>query len=561
MKTTLKKAIKIKTPISNSSTSFDSLQKSRKEKACTCCNPIEKHDHHFNALVADASKNMAAAPLFLSDVTNTWDLYLKSLPPSQRQHHTCNACKSFFDRFGGLVHVMPVTGEVISALWSDLNPAKYGIYGKSIKKLQEAFATAKVSDFFISTDSKLGQPHTNGWGHIFVHNPYVTKLTTQTADQRTAELREDLLLITTLLDNTGTGTMKKAKLLMKSPQMYQAKTIEPQLIWLQDSVQAYLDNDYRLQGHNLVYLITATAPKGFAHIKNGILGSLLESILEGDSDTTCIRKFNEKMDPLKYQRPTTVAEGTLDKAEKRIDDLGLDLRRRAAHHDDLRYVWTPRMAKKVKPAVERSVFGGIKANKGVAKSINYSGFDIITGTQRMSFVRFFNEILSDVLKLQIKIPYSLRPCQFTTAVDPDAEPLMKHDRKDDRYPVTQFFNMSEVSRGALGLNALENVHGITGKPSDCMTDNAFNEYAVFVTENGKVTRSGGSALFPVAMRGDLHDVRSAIEAYSNANELEPSGGADALGIKFGKEPNQGPVELIAYMKDKTTQNIRIELWS
>jgi hypothetical protein len=70
--------------------------------------------------------------LFTTATTNLFQIFLQALPPNYRQHHTCNTCRQFFDRYGGLVTIDP-EGKTTPVMWNaQLAPA---VYAPAIGKL------------------------------------------------------------------------------------------------------------------------------------------------------------------------------------------------------------------------------------------------------------------------------------------------------------------------------------------------------------------------------------------------------------------------------------------
>src|SRR5437870_4834634 len=52
-----------------------------------------------------ASSTGATKHLFTTDAAGLWETYLENAPPGERQTRTCATCRTFFERFGGLVTI------------------------------------------------------------------------------------------------------------------------------------------------------------------------------------------------------------------------------------------------------------------------------------------------------------------------------------------------------------------------------------------------------------------------------------------------------------------------
>ena len=57
---------------------------------------------------------------------------------------------------------------------------------------------------------------------------------------------------------------------------------------------------------NLTWLAVATAPAGFCHVRSSMIGTLLEDVAAGMPFDAIKQRFDAKMHPLQYQRPTAM---------------------------------------------------------------------------------------------------------------------------------------------------------------------------------------------------------------------------------------------------------------
>lgn len=119
----------------------------------------------------------------------------------------------------------------------------------------------------------------------------------------------------------------------------------------------------------LTWLAVASAPPGFCHIRTTMIGSLLEDLVAELPFAQVKARFDAKMHPLQYQRPTAApSAGNIAQAEKVIAMLRAagSLERRVARLADLKPVWTARSTSR-DPAPEKGVFSHLKP-KGKGKA-------------------------------------------------------------------------------------------------------------------------------------------------------------------------------------------------
>ena len=75
-------------------------------------------------------------PMFTTDAAGLFDLFLDNLPQNARQHYTCNACRNFVTRFGGLVTIGEETGAQHSVMWSTRVPP---FFEKAVDAVRKTF--------------------------------------------------------------------------------------------------------------------------------------------------------------------------------------------------------------------------------------------------------------------------------------------------------------------------------------------------------------------------------------------------------------------------------------
>ncbi len=149
-------------------------------------------------------------PLFTTDASGLFDVFLNNLPNEARQHYTCHACRQFFDRYGGLT-VIAADGEQILALWPEVSAVPQ-IFQHSISAIRRFVRRANVTGVFLSSDPVWGTPECGGWVHTHVvpGSHLLFKSLTQSAAQAMAEKTEDASILTRSLAEYQIETVAKA---------------------------------------------------------------------------------------------------------------------------------------------------------------------------------------------------------------------------------------------------------------------------------------------------------------------------------------------------------------
>jgi hypothetical protein len=276
----------------------------------------------------------------------------------------------------------------------------------------------------------------------------------------------------------------------------------------------------------VTWLAVATAPAGFAHVRSTVVGTLLQDIAAGLPIADVARKFRDKMDPRKYQRPTAApTAGNVRQAEDLVAGLGLApaLRRRYARLEDVRdhAMWLPRASKSVPPGVFGHLLWRVpERREGIGSRLTWS--------------KFVRVVLENADKIDLVVPASGPFHALTTAADPTAPPLLQWDREDARNPVSWYTYPRPTPAAKWGLHANVGTTPVTAiVPMPNMWQAGFERHGagvVLVLHGCRDSGHQSSAIFPEHVRGDLHSVRSTIEAFSRSTNLEGQAEATACGL-------------------------------
>lgn len=484
--------------------------------------------------------------LFKVDVPDLFSIYLNTIPEVDRQYHNCHECRRFINNFGTLVTIGE-QGELHSAVWDEA--VAPGYYKPVITALRRAVELSSVSGFFVTSEARLGTPRTGKWTHFSVNLPRdkVHKSKVQTAGQLAAERREEVANIKLALSEWSWEQIHRAKSLLELTSGFQSpEKALPALRWLHGLQTEIREAVGRRVKEHLVWRAVGTAPKGFCYPRAGIVGILMEAVIEDVSVDEIRRRYNNAVHPLAYQRPVAPPkDGTIDQAEKMFEQLNLAsaLGRRFAATDDIQtWLWQPIV---VAPPTDVGTFAHLRPASRKVEPAK-------AGAQTMTWVRFQRDILPQAESIQVELSRGNMPLvQLVTAVDPDAEPLLAWDRADKRNPVSWYLYHGGSSAASFGVSSgYARVVGITGLPCHWNERHGpnFGPSAILIVEGMQDTRNNCLALFPECLRGELHGVRSVIEAHSRRSKLHgrPSGpSAPAAGYRLDKGVASASLKVVA----------------
>jgi hypothetical protein len=535
----------------------------------------ENETHYIaflDALDANARALGIADRLFTVDTVGLWDAYLAALPASERAYHTCHECRRFIERFGGVV-LIGADGEVRSALWQPIGLAPGSMYRKVASKLKALVEKRKLTGVFVSSEKRWGTPRTGVWTHIAAapvpkNHVFVDKI--KTAEQRAAEYAHEYETLKNGLAAYPRATVEQALDLLQTGKLYRSEGALAAATWL-SNLHAKLASTPKTRRDALLWRAAATAPTGFCHVKSTMVGTLLDDLVAGLPFDEIKKRFDSKMDPKFYQRPQAApAAQNLARAEKLVEQLGIErsLLRRYALLSEVPTLWTPRP---VVPEVHQGpVFGGIRP-KG---AIDPTPTSPISGTTPITWMKFARDVLPRATRIDWFSTGGITRVGFgaqITAQLADAPPILQWDREDARNPLSYYvyqqgstashwnlpsFGTAEVV--AITRMPWEHNNGAPHRPSGIMLvlKGARDSYAT-------TSYSGVSmCLFPEFLRGELHEVRASIEAFSNKHKLPvPPHEQLAAGLLLmaGQDWTNAPVVRVT-TAGGTAAQYRIDRW-
>lgn len=374
----------------------------------------------FSALLRERFTPFAQSPLFTTDATGLFEAFLAYLPVAYRQHYTCNACRRFIDTFGGVVSISS-TGKTESVLWQANVPA---LFANSVVAMLEIISKATVTGVLLHNSAIWGTPVTGVWSHLSVLNAPVYRNPVKTPFQAMAEKLEEYNILRRSLADYSVDAVKTALTLLEGDSLYGGIRTLGVAKWFSELQEKVNKPANRTRQDNLLWLAVATAPAGFCHVRNSMIGTLLGDIQAGMSFETVSARFADKMRPDQYQRAQVAPTiGNIQQAEKLVEKLGLEnsLHRRYMRLNEIpTFLWRPQAAKV--GAAQGGIFAGIAPKKKVSQS---TGMALPTTT--MTWRKFSETILPTATKVEVKVENTNRFAALVTAVHPDAPGILQWD--------------------------------------------------------------------------------------------------------------------------------------
>jgi hypothetical protein len=468
--------------------------------------------------------------LFTTDAEGLYEAYLSNLPIEARQHYTCNACRHFIERYGGLVSING-DGILRAVMWEAEVPE---FFIASVNAIRQIVLNSKVTGVFFSKNEVLGNPVTGEWTHLSAVLPksMVYKGLVKGINEVTAEKKADYTILINGLVEYPLEAVEQAVTLLKSESLYRSEKTLGVAEWLKDLHNRRNEIKNGKNKTNITWLAVASAPPGYVHVKSSMIGTLLDDIVAGLPFESVSRRFAEKMNPLQYQRPQAApTSGNIERAEKIVEKLGIQksLVRRFARLDEIQTIWKP--VEEVK-----SESGGVFSHLKAKDKNEIPKMELPTKT--MTWVKFLETVLPTAKSIEFHVnSYDKALSCILTAVHDDAPPIIQWDSEEKRNPFSWYFAYPVPSCRDWNLvSGFRKVTGICLQPSMWNHDiGHMGKGVFFVIEGAKDTRkddSRGNALLPEILKSELREIRSTIEAYSKSAKLEGYLEASACGVMF-----------------------------
>lgn len=488
---------------------------------------------------------------FQTDVSGDelFDVFLRCLPHNQRQHHTCNCCRSFFRHYGNLVTI-GMDNLLYPVFWNIGSASVPQMYRKAVEQLSVRLRAAEIVGPFFSAEKVFGRAEEGGYEHFHATNPSVFKPGALTAYEQMALKKEHFGTVERALVEYPATLVSQALALLNSEVLYRAaRVIGPVqfLATLHTNLKGVRKKSRR---NNVIWDAIANAPAGFCTPRSGMAGTLLDDLASGMDFDAVKRRFGEKMNPTKYMRPSAAPKvGNVKQANTLFDKLGLEdsMKRAWATINDVDLLWKPSpTSPKRRQSPTAGFFDSVLPAPKAPRSVH--GGD-------MTWLRFARTILPEARSISVKLHSRMSFAAITTEAIKNSPRIFQWDS-----PLAWYLYVGGSRPVDWGLSAQRpaEVEGITLRPGSELPHQGAG--VLLILKGCADKRKGHPGTFPEILRADLHSVRSTIEAYSNKYQLAEPYGQKAAGLVITSQGKFQPIELIVTLRTGDIFSVRIDRW-
>jgi hypothetical protein len=333
----------------------------------------------FNAFARQIHARLVAlssGELFTID-GDVWAEYLKSYPEGSnpvyktRTEHDCSCCKQFVRNFGNVVAI--VDGK-IQTIWDA--PDLESPYKEVASHMDFWVKDRDINSLFRKNEWKYGTESTNQlledgtvkkWNHF--HGVLAQRHFASSVGEVCGKFDTDRGVFKRGLEELEPGAFTDIIDLIGENGLYRGAEHLSALQAFQKFQNEY--NDLGSDEQRDLYIWSHTGViGGLTHFKNSVIGTLVADVSDGTDIEDAVRKFEAKVAPTNYKRPTAlITPRMVEDAMKTINELNLlpALDRRFAKASDMRVVnthWVDNdIIKGMKSSVEKLLIDAAVAPK------------------------------------------------------------------------------------------------------------------------------------------------------------------------------------------------------
>jgi len=279
-----------------------------------------------------------ATEFFVVDVPDLFETYLNAFPEGtnpifrERTEHDCNTCKHFVRNLG---KVVTIQAGKINTVW-DLEglPHPYDVVAKT---LSEAVRSAAIVSVFRTAYDTYGHAKNTDnhdpsitWNHF--HGKAPAKCVTKDPGAEKSRAESKAAVFRRGLDEIRQDDLDSVLDLIKQNAIYRGREFEKSIQDFKKLQKQYI-KEGRQQTFSWEHL---SAPA--STFRNSVIGTLFTDLAGGDDIETAVKKFEAKVAPVNYRRPTAlITPRMIEDAVTKLRDLELEeaIDRRLATFEDL----------------------------------------------------------------------------------------------------------------------------------------------------------------------------------------------------------------------------------
>jgi len=353
---------------------------------------------------------MAKGELFVTDVSKDllWETYLTSFPEGtneifrERREHDCQCCKQFIRACGNVVAIVDL--QLVS-IWDIEVDSHFQVVADVMSKLVKR---KKIESIFRHYQSTLGTNFNHQmlddvkkkiikWEHFYFKLPQKFVKKQDDIGSLLSKAKSNKDVFKRGLEEITEDSMDIVLELIDQDSLYRGSEHRPAITsFAALKKEGYINLDTLNEVDKYTWL---NAGKPGARIRNTAIGTLLIDISEGMDLTKAIGRFESKVAPENYKRPTAVVtKGMIKNAQNQVEELGIldSLSRRYAIAEDItinNVLFADRQTKKVMGNVfdELSNYAPIKTKTKKLGKI-----------EDVSINKFIKDILPNITTMEIK---------------------------------------------------------------------------------------------------------------------------------------------------------------
>jgi hypothetical protein len=293
-----------------------------------------------------------------------------------------------------------------------------------------------------------------------------------------------------------------------------------------------------------------------------MIGTLLDDLAAELPFPTIKAKFDAKMHPLQYRRPTAApSAGNIAEAERIIAALQAEgaLERRFARLEDVVALWRPSAPT---PAAKKpGVFGHL------LRRDDDEVRDLGTPPVTLTWEKFARTVLPGAERIEFLVPEGRASfVALVTAKNPEAPPILQWDHPDHRNPVSLYVYVegSLATRWNLVASRYCPVTAITLGPAAWGTGTAARHHgndALLLLDGARDLRHDkGGGFFPESLKSELHPIRATLEAYAKSATIEGRDEATACGYLLSAGAKAWTCTLRITAKGGLRSTVQLDRW-